>query len=88
MTETETDVCRGCRKVLDGKPYFMGGRAYDPIMREQAKVNHYGGFVCSRECDVRASLALERSMPGHGYDQKYLGCYAAASVKANWGDAP
>ena len=63
-TDTQA-VCRGCGKLLDGSPYFKGGRAYDPKTREAAKVCHYGGWVCSRECDYRATLTLEQSMPGH-----------------------
>lgn len=81
---TETAVCRGCRKVLRGKPYHMGGSAYDPRTGERCRVNFYGGFVCSEDCDRRASLALEQTMPGHGYTQTSIGCYAAESLKQNW----
>lgn len=84
----ETAECRGCGKALRGKPYHMGGDAYLPDTNERAKVNHYGGFVCSRTCDFNASLALERSMPGHGFSQKRLSCYAQEALKRNWGNAP
>jgi hypothetical protein len=30
---------------------------------ERAKVNFYGGYVCSDICDKRASYDLEESMP-------------------------
>lgn len=60
-------VCRGCGQALRGKPYHMGGDAYVPLDRGggRAKVNHYGGFVCSEGCDYRSALRLEQSMPGH-----------------------
>ncbi len=44
--EQETAICRGCGKILNGKPYYMGGDAYDPVTKERARVNFYGGFVC------------------------------------------
>lgn len=80
----ESATCRGCGRVLIGKPYYMGGPAYVPgPKREAAKVNFYGGFVCSENCDRRASLALEQTMPGHGGQQR-LGQLAQASLTANW----
>lgn len=82
MTEA-TAVCRGCRRTLRGKPYHMGGDAYLPD-GSQAKFNHYGGFVCSEDCDHRASLEQERSMPGHGDTQTSIGCYARESLNRNW----
>lgn len=77
-------VCRGCGKVLRGKPYGFGGSAFDPETGKEAKRNHYGGYVCSRQCDFNASLELERSMPGHGASQKTLGCYAQRKLELNW----
>lgn len=65
QTAKEAAECRNCRRVLRGKPFWAGGSAYDPKTGEQAKVCHYGGFVCSRVCDYRACLELEQSMPGH-----------------------
>lgn len=82
----ETAICRGCGLHLDGKPYYMGGSAYHPRTRERAKVNYFGGFVCSRFCDYKASLEQERSMPGHGDGQQSIGSYARASLEANWRD--
>lgn len=58
-------VCRGCGKHLNGSPYYKGGVATD-ARGNRVKVNYYGGWVCSRSCDYRASLELEESMPGHG----------------------
>lgn len=90
MTEQERATCRGCGRELDGLPYYRGGRAYVPgskdkyEMRLEARKNHYGGFVCSRSCDVRASLELERSMPGHDAGQESLSCFAQDSVNRNW----
>lgn len=77
--------CRGCRKALRGKPYGMGGRAYLPLPKGgEAKINHYGGYVCSPECDRKASLQLERSMPGHDGSQMSHGCFARESFERNW----
>lgn len=80
----ETVKCRHCGLKLNGQPYFMGGSAYHPRTGERCKVNHYGGYVCSRECDYRASLDLERTMPGHTGAQVRLGSFAQSSFDANW----
>jgi len=76
--------CRGCGKGLVGKPYCMGGRAYHPETKEPVKINFYGGFVCSEQCDFQASLCLEQSMPGHGAGQTTLHGPALAAHKMNW----
>lgn len=86
MTE-ETAVCRGCKKVLRGAPYHLSktGRAYDPDTGKAAKINYFGGFVCSRSCDYRSSLELESSMPGHmGQTSLSHGTTAHRKVIANW----
>ncbi len=82
----ESAICRGCGQPLVGKPYCYGGSAYHPITKKRAKVNYYGGYVCSRECDYRASLELEQSMPGHGDAQTSIGSYARTSLARNWDD--
>lgn len=83
----ETAECRHCRKPLRGKPYHLGGGAYLPLPKGgRAPVNYYGGYVCSRSCDVRTSLELEQSMPGHGYSQKQPGREAMARINSNWPD--
>lgn len=63
MSNEEVVECRGCRRVLKGKPYYMGGSAYHPVTNERCKVNFYGGFVCSDECDKRANYEQESSFP-------------------------
>lgn len=84
----EEATCRGCNRKLIGRNYCYGGRAYVP--REdgsagaEAKTNYYGGFVCSRSCDFRSSLALEQDMTGHGYGQKTLGQSAQRALENNW----
>jgi hypothetical protein len=78
-----TATCRGCGCQLQGEPYSRGKDAYLPN-GERAKVNHYGGFVCSRQCDFSSSLRLEQSMPGHGHEQASLSSYAAQSLRDNW----
>lgn len=80
----DTPVCRGCGRTLKGSPYFKGGRAFIPETGAAARVNHFGGWVCSRTCDHRASLQQEQSMPGHGNEQKRLSCYAAEALRRNW----
>jgi ribosomal protein L34E len=82
----EKAKCRGCGMTLDGEPYSTGGIARIPETGKRAKVNHYGGWVCSRECDFRASLTLEQSMPGHNVTQKRLSGYAEAALRRNWVD--
>lgn len=84
MKADETAVCRGCGKPLDGKPYRYGGRAFNPDTREQCPVNFYGGYVCSFDCDRRASLDLERTMPGHSYNETTLSSQADQSLERNW----
>ena len=79
-----TAECRGCGKVLRGTPYEYGGDAYDYETGEKAKVNHYGGYVCSESCDRKASINLESSMPG-GKPFRSLSQYAKDSIRANWG---
>jgi hypothetical protein len=80
----EQATCRGCGRVLRGKPYHMGGDAYIPETGERARKNFYGGYVCSPGCDRRSSLELEQSMPGHDHSQRRLGCFAAKSFRDNW----
>jgi hypothetical protein len=81
--KTETAKCRGCGKVLNGKPYYMGGSAFDPKTKEEAKSNFYGGFVCSESCDYSASQRQEESMPGVG---KFISLSSGAQqhIRRNW----
>ena len=81
---TEKARCRGCRRELRGKPYYMGGVAYHPETGERCPINFYGGYVCSKGCDHNASLDLESSMPGHTYSQETIGSYAQESLEQNW----
>mgnify|MGYP000122506509 CR=1 FL=1 len=74
-----TAHCRHCQKTAIGKPYHLGGLA-----PKGWRTNFYGGFVCSPECDFRASLALEQTMPGHSYKDTSLGCFAEKHYKSNW----
>jgi len=90
MSEVRSEeyaTCRGCGMQLDGKPYYMGGRAYVPEApgqkRREAKVNHYGGFVCSHACDYRASVRQVQSMPGCA-GATTPDCYAKQRIQANW----
>lgn len=76
--------CRGCGKKLKGSPYYAGGTAFDPDTGVYAKVCFYGGWVCSRDCDVRACLALERTMPGYSGNKKSPSMPAQAQISKNW----
>lgn len=88
MKEQETAKCRWCKTPLIGKPYHLGGGAYYPksfgkLYMQPVPVNQYGGYVCSYQCDYRASEELEGTMPGRG-GAKNLSCFAQASLKRNW----
>jgi hypothetical protein len=80
----EKAKCRGCGRELKGKPYHLGGSAFIPETGEPCPINQYGGFVCSRRCDVRACLELESSMPGAGRGQS-LSTFAEQQIERNWG---
>ena len=86
---TEHATCRHCGKVLIGKNYCFGGAAHIPNAQgglgARAPINYYGGYVCSRSCDYRASLSLEESMPGHA-GQRNLNGPAMERVNSNWGE--
>lgn len=81
-------TCRHCRRVLIGRNYCYGGAAYIPDAQgrpgRRAPSNYYGGYVCNRECDYRAALTLEQSMPGHGYNQKSISGEPLRRVNSNW----
>lgn len=92
MSDTDKLVadCRHCGRTIPGKPYYMGGHApYEEVGRgkyRQWRSNHYGGWVCSRECDFRAALSLEQSMPGHGAEQRSPGCYDHGKLDQKWSE--
>lgn len=81
----EKAFCRGCDRELNGPPYYTGKPAYHPDTGARCKVNHYGGFVCSRECDYRASLEMHGSMPGCA-GARNLDCFAQIHYNNNWRD--
>lgn len=77
-------VCRGCGLVLRGKPDWAGGHAYHPETGERCPRTFYGGYVCSRNCDFKASVEQLASMPGcHG--AKYPDGGAMQKIRENWG---
>lgn len=83
LNKIETALCRGCRKILNGKPYYKGGQAYIPITGEKAPSNFYGGFVCSEQCDIRVCLEMSSSMPGAGKAHS-LNSIERKSILDNW----
>lgn len=81
----EIATCRGCGKILKGKPYYMGGAAYDPETNQSCKVNFYGGYVCSENCDLKSSREQEGSMPGNIMSKgNSLSSCAQSHLKNNW----
>lgn len=76
-------VCRGCGLELRGKAYHLGGFAYHPTTGKRCLSNHYGGFVCSEQCDRRAHLELEESMPGH-MGQRSLDPHTSKEIAEKW----
>ena len=81
---SSTPTCRGCGRALNGHPYHTGKAAYSP---EHPGVrlpsNHYGGHVCSRRCDIRATLEMESSFPGAGKATR-LSPQLQASISRKW----
>lgn len=68
----DTKKCRGCGRLAahgDGLDW---------------KWCYYGGDVCSKSCDERACLELERSMPGHGPSQTRIGDAAKRNIEMKW----
>lgn len=87
-TETQA-VCRGCGLNLRGSPPWKAGLAHHPEPGGTVHRCHYGGWVCSRRCDVRASGELEGTMPGCGSVNGYqrLSPYAKESIERHWPEA-
>jgi hypothetical protein len=84
MATQKQSECRGCGKKLNGDG-SQGNGVYDPDTKIAAKWNHYGGWVCSKQCDYNSSLELERSMPGHmGQQSLSIGSVSYKSVERNW----
>jgi hypothetical protein len=81
--EKEQAVCRGCGLPLKGHAYMYGGDAYHPRTGDRCNVNFYGGYVCSEDCDRRASRELEADMPG-GPKGVHLSSGAQESLRRNW----
>lgn len=81
----EQAKCRGCGKLLNGTAYYLGGHAYHPKTNERCPINQYGGYVCSRNCDVQVCLDMQSSMPGAGR-ANFLDSPGRRKVQMNWGD--
>ena len=81
----EKATCRGCGRLLDGPPYYTGKSAYHPDYGYRCPANHYGGFVCSRQCDIHATLEMESSFPGAG-ECKNLRPERSRDINSTWND--
>ncbi len=84
IDKNEKAKCRGCSMELIGKPYETGDCAYRPDTMDRCPSNHFGGFVCSRDCDVKVCMKMLGDMPG-GRGARSLDSYCEASVRSNWG---
>lgn len=80
----ETPTCRNCRRKLDVRDTCKGEVVFIPGTGIKAPENHYGGYVCSYNCDYNATLSHEGSMPGHGASQREPSCYALERIEYNW----
>ncbi len=64
----EKATCRGCGRVMIGEPYYTGKPAWIMDHKRYGLIRapscHYGGHVCSEDCDRRACGELEGTMPG------------------------
>lgn len=72
--------CRHCGKAL--KRTTSG--ACNPDTGEEARQNHYGGWVCSRRCDYNECLDMTSSVPGAGGATR-PSVYAQKQIDNNWG---
>lgn len=86
MQTDEKAECRGCGRVLEGKPYYTGRDAFVRSKRHglvTVPTCHYGGHVCSEDCDRRACLQLEGSMPGCTKSRSLMG-NLSAEISRKW----
>lgn len=76
----EIHQCRNCKTLIS-----LSSTGYAEVVstKKKAKWNWYGGWVCSRNCDEKASMDLQSSMPHAGVCKSLTGA-TAESVKRNW----
>jgi hypothetical protein len=55
--------CRNCGRPLKGKPGYV---YREDDLQAQVFQNHFGGYVCSRQCDEEVLFSMLSSMPGAG----------------------
>jgi hypothetical protein len=82
MEPIKSAICRYCHRILIGPDYEYGGQAYDPDTGRPCKRNHYGGYVCSAECDRKLCIQIESSFPGFFVS---LSNQATRTLVNNWG---
>jgi hypothetical protein len=65
----QQDAVDSAAQVLrDGKPYYMGGSAFDPKTKEAAKSNYITEASCAVQArDYSAAQGQAEPMPGVGY---------------------
>lgn len=80
--------CRSCGRKLIGDAYYTGNLyARIPNSKDYAKICNYGGFVCSRQCEINACYEVESTMPNNRLNGKgisSLSTYSQKSIRNNW----
>ncbi len=76
----QPEKCRGCGRELIMSHDGFHARTAENI---EAKTCFYGGFVCSRRCDVKACIEMESSMPGAGFASR-PGDFSMQQIHDNW----
>lgn len=74
--------CKSCGRHLKGAAYnykAQGNSAKDPDTDKPVPKNFYGGFVCSRVCDLNATKAASSS-----YAFSELSPLEAEFIDINW----
>lgn len=83
MTKGETSLddiahCRACKRTLKGSPFWSGQPAYLPESDAPALAHHFGGWVCSAQCEIHifdemksAGVwgSVEATKKGNAYDR-------------------
>ena len=75
--------CRGCHRELRGSPYHKGGSAYVPGTETKrrpsgvrALAHHFGGWVCSANCNRRVFKDMEPQCYSSEYPRMIAAAYA------------
>lgn len=68
--------CRGCRRELEGSPYWKGGGAYVPSTGRKPRIramgHFYGGWVCSASCNRRVFREMQSANVASSEDDRRM----------------